>query len=78
MTLIEKYESKLEDAKNRTLEEVIKIEEYINKIKDSETRMIFRYRYIEFKKWNEIPRLINLSRSIVFDRHQSQLNMINN
>ena len=46
MTLIEKYESKLEDAKNRTLEEVIKIEEYINKIKDSETRMIFRYRYI--------------------------------
>lgn len=78
MTLIEKYESKLEDAKNRALEEVIKIEEYINKIKDSETRMIFRYRYIEFKKWNEIPRLINLSRSIVFDRHQSQLNMINN
>lgn len=31
MTLIEKYESKLEDAKNRALEEVIKIEEYINK-----------------------------------------------
>lgn len=73
MILIEKYEKRLDIAKNEVLEEVIKIEEYIHNIKNPETRLIFRYRYIEFKKWNEISKLMYLSRSIVFDRHQEQL-----
>lgn len=73
MILIEKYEKRLDIAKNDTLEEMIKIEEYIHNIKNPETRLIFRYRYIEFKKWNEISKLMHLSRSVVFDRHQEQL-----
>lgn len=75
MMLIEKYEQKLDIARNKALEELIKIEEYINGIEDPETRMIFRYRYIEFKKWNEISKFVHLSRTVVFERHKRQLEL---
>lgn len=74
MILIEKYEKKLEEAKNRALEEAIKIEEYIENINDSETRMIFRYRYLEFYNWKEIGRKVHLSETSLFRKHQNQLN----
>ena len=69
MILIEKYEQKLEIAINKSIEELIKIEEFINSIEDPENRMIFRYRYIELKSWNEISSLIHISRSAIFERH---------
>ena len=74
MILIEKYEKKLEEAKNRALEEAIKIEEYIENINDSETRMIFRYRYLEFYNWKEIEKKVHLSETSLFRKHQNQLN----
>ena len=73
MILIEKYEKKLEIAINKSIEELIKIEEFINSIEDPENRMIFRYRYIELKSWNEISSLIHISRSAIFERHNKIL-----
>lgn len=73
MILIEKYEQKLEIAINKSIEELIKIEEFINSIEDPENRMIFRYRYIELKSWNEISSLIHISRSEIFERHNKIL-----
>ena len=73
MILIEKYEQKLEIALNKSIEELIKIEEFINSIEDPENRMIFRYRYIELKSWNEISSLIHISRSAIFERHNKIL-----
>ena len=73
MILIEKYELKLEIAINKSIEELIKIEEFINSIEDPENRMIFRYRYIELKSWNEISSLIHISRSAIFERHNKIL-----
>ena len=75
MILIEKYENKLEEAKNRALEEAIKIESYINNITDAETRMIFRYRYIEFKKWSEIAKSMYMSLSLIYLKHKEQLKL---
>lgn len=73
MILIEKYEQKLEIAINKSIEELIKIEEFINSIEDPENRMIFRYRYIELKSWNEISSLIHISKSAIFERHNKIL-----
>ena len=73
MILIEKYEQKLEIAINKSIEELIKIEEFINSIEDPENRMIFRYRYIELKSWNQISSLIHISRSAIFERHNKIL-----
>ena len=73
MILIEKFEQKLEIAINKSIEELIKIEEFINSIEDPENRMIFRYRYIELKSWNEISILIHISRSAIFERHNKIL-----
>ena len=73
MILIEKYEQKLEIAINKSVEELIKIEEFINSIEDPENRMIFKYRYIELKSWNEISSLIHISRSAIFERHNKIL-----
>lgn len=73
MILIEKYEQKLEIAINKSIEELIKIEEFINSIEDPENRMIFKYRYIELKSWNEISSLIHISRSAIFERHNKIL-----
>ena len=73
MILIEKYEQKLEIAIKKSIEELIKIEEFINSIEDPENRMIFRYRYIELKSWNEISSLIHISRSAIFERHNKIL-----
>lgn len=73
MILIEKYEQKLEIAINKSIEELIKIKEFINSIEDPENRMIFRYRYIELKSWNEISSLIHISRSAIFERHNKIL-----
>lgn len=73
MMLIEKYEEKLESAKERALAEAIKIENYIQTIEEPENRMIFRYRYIELKSWSDISKLVHLSQSAVFERHQKEL-----
>ena len=74
MILIEKYTEKLEKAIEKALEELIKIEEFINSIEDPEVRIIFRYRYIELKNWEEIAKLVFMSRASVCRKHQEYLN----
>lgn len=54
LNAIEKYKQKLEKA-NKNIELLKnKIEDYIQNIKKSEIRRIFRYRYIENKNWIQI------------------------
>ena len=69
MILIEKYEQKLKIAINKSIEELIKIEEFINSIEDPENRMIFRYSGIGVNSWNERSGLIHISGSAIFERH---------
>lgn len=74
MILIEKYTEKLEKAIEKALEELIKIEEFINSIEDPEVRIIFRYRHIELKNWEEIAKLVFMSWASVCRKHQEYLN----
>ena len=74
MILIEKYTEKLEKAIEKALEELIKIEEFINSIEDPEVRIIFRYRHIELKNWEEIAKLVFMSRASVCRKHKEYLN----
>lgn len=75
MILIEKYEKRLEEAKNSALVELIKIEDYIKKIENPEIRMIFRYRYIDFKEWDSIENLLHICKRQLYRIHNKQLKM---
>lgn len=67
--LQEKLQEKIEAKKEKAMEEMILIVEYISKISDSEVRLIFTKRYIEFKKWDLIAREMSMSERTVFRRH---------
>lgn len=75
MILIEKYENQLELAKNKALEEFIKIEEYINSIDNPDVRMIFRYRYIELNNWDTIEKKMYICKRQLYRLHNKQLMM---
>lgn len=75
MILIEKYDKRLEEKKDEALKELMKIENFIDSINDSEIRMIFRYRYIELMEWNKIAMLVNMSERTVYRKHREILNM---
>ena len=47
---------------------------FINSIEDPEVRIIFRYRHIELKNWEEIAKLVFMSRASVCRKHQEYLN----
>ena len=49
-----------------------KIETYIANIENTEVRLIFTKRYIQFKQWDDIAREMCMSESSVFRRHKSQ------
>ena len=53
----------------------MKIEDFIDSIKNPEIRMIFRYRYIELMEWNKIAMLVHMSERTVFRKHREILNM---
>ena len=75
MILIEKYDKRLEEKKDEALKELMKIEDFIDSIKNPEIRMIFRYRYIELMEWNKIVMLVHMSERTVFRKHREILNM---
>lgn len=77
MILIEKYEKKLDDAINKSLIELMKIETFIQSIENVETRMIFRYRYIDLMEWEDIANKMFISRANLFRKHKNIL-LINN
>lgn len=72
-SLLINLKNKLEKRKNKSLQELIKIEVYIASIEKSEIRTLFTKRYIQFKQWEEIADEMNLSISSVFRKHSDQL-----
>ena len=71
--LMVKLKNKLERRKSKSLNELTKIETYIDSIEKAEVRMIFKKRYIQFKRWEDIAREMCMSESSVFKKHQEQL-----
>lgn len=55
----------LEKRLEKCSEELLRIEQFIDRIRDSELRQIFEMRYIEGKKLREIAVVVNLDRSVV-------------
>lgn len=52
------YENKLKEFYDKLLEEQNKIEDYIENIKESDIRQIFRYKYIDGMSWIQIQVLM--------------------
>lgn len=52
-------QTKLARTEQRITEEVIKLEEYLDSISDSYIRQIFRLRFEECRKWEEIADLLH-------------------
>ena len=65
--------SKLRIIESRLLSEMVAIEEYISQIQDSTTRMIFRYRYIQGMKWEDIADKVHYHVRYVKKIHSGQL-----
>ncbi|MDF2907175.1 MAG: hypothetical protein K0R34_2496 [Herbinix sp.] len=68
--LIASYRLRLDRAQ----EEILKIEQYINDIPDSDLRQIFEYRYVDGKKLWEIAELLNMDRSGIGKKINSYIN----
>ena len=73
LMLVEKYQEQLVEKKSEAIKEMLRIETYISSIKDVETRMIFNYRYIERKDWEQIAWLMHMGIATVFRKHKEQL-----
>ena len=73
LMLTEKYQRQLEYKKIEAIQEMLKIETYLSSIEDLETRMIFNYRYIEKKSWEQIAQLMHMGIATVFRKHSEQL-----
>ncbi|MBE6147769.1 MAG: DUF1492 domain-containing protein [Firmicutes bacterium] len=71
--LMVNLKNKLERRKSKSLNELTKIETYIDSIEKAEVRMIFKKRYIHFKRWEDIAREMCMSESSIFKKHQEQL-----
>lgn len=71
--LIDKYEKLIDKACFKVDELKIQIEEFIQKIDDSETRQIFRHKYIDEKSWIQIGFLMNATEDKVRKKHDRYL-----
>lgn len=68
----------LEDRKRRCEKTKLEIERYIDKIKDSELRLIFRMRYVQGKKLKEIADALNQDLSGIGKKITAYLQLSNN
>ena len=64
---------KLEKRKEKALNELNKIEDYISSIEDTEIRQIFSKRYIQLKKWEEIAQEMFMSERNIYRKHSKYL-----
>lgn len=71
--LLDKYSRKLEKMEIEAIEEMLKIERYIESIDDIVARIIFNKRYIEFKTWNRIAIEMKMSLRHVQRIHRKYL-----
>lgn len=68
--LLAVYQGRLKQAE----EEILKVEQFISEIPDSELRLIFQYRYIDGKKLSEISEMLNMDRSGIGKKIHNYLN----
>jgi len=54
----EKYQAQLQKAYNRSYDELIKLNEFIDSIPDVQLREIFRYRFVDGYTWTKTAMLI--------------------
>lgn len=71
--LLIKLKNKLENRKNKAMNHLLMIEDYIEKIEEAEIRLIFSKRYIECKKWEIIAKEMHMSERGVYQRHSDYL-----
>lgn len=67
--LIEKWIN----ARLTALEEYLKIENYIEKVEDSEIRQIMRYRFLDLYGWYEIGELLHCDRTTASKKMRAYL-----
>ena len=60
---INRYRDRIEHYKDKLLDMQIKVEEFIQTVDDSRTRMILRYRYLDDLTWVEISLKMREGRS---------------
>ncbi|MEG1705070.1 MAG: DUF1492 domain-containing protein [Clostridia bacterium] len=58
---LELYKNKLKNKYDELLELQNEVEDFIEKIEDSQTRQIMRYRYMDSKSWIQIMHKMNYS-----------------
>ena len=72
-TLLLNLKNKVEKRRSEALKKLTKIELYIASMEESDVRLIFTKRYIQFKQWEDIAKEMCMSESSVFRRHREQL-----
>ena len=75
-TLLLNLKNKLEKRISEALKKLTKIELYIASMEESDVRLIFTKRYIQFKQWEDIAKEMCMSESSVFRRHREQLQKV--
>ncbi len=68
----------LEDRKERCSLLMLRIEQFIDQIKDSELRQVFEYRFIDGMKLKDIAKIVNLDLSVVGKKISNYLKLANN
>lgn len=68
--LIKAYSDRMENARK----EILRIEQFISNIHDSELRQIFEYRFVDGKKLREIGDLMNMDFSGIGKKIRNYLN----
>ncbi len=71
--LISSLKQKLEQRKAESIEELNRIEDYVESIEDIEIRQIFRKRYMQLKRWDQISDEMHMSERSIYRRHQKYL-----
>ena len=66
LALAEKMAKKVSEA----TEEMLKIEEYISTIEDTELKLILTKRYLESKSWDRVAEELHMSERSVYRKHQ--------
>ena len=64
---------KLEKRKVEALRELNRIEDYVESIEDIEIRQIFRKRYVQLKRWEQIADEMHMSERNIYRKHRKYL-----
>lgn len=71
--LIEAYRKQLQDERSKVLAKKIEAEAFLSHIQDDEIRLIAKLRFIDFKSWAEIGKMLNYDRTAVYYKWRNYL-----